>query len=264
MIRLIKIELHKALYNRTFWILLGLHFLLLVPAIFAVDNLLEKISFGEGTGDMIKDVVLQGFSVFNYPNIWHNVSYLFFFFQFLLAIIVVSLVSNEYTLKTLRQNIIDGMSKWEIIWAKELMIVLLGLVSVAVLFVLVLILGKSVEGVGIMDGTCFVVAYFVTLMVYLNFAYFLTSWLKKSGLVIGILFLYSLIEAILSARLPDEVAQFLPMNVMRSMIPNPFGELLGQNAACNLSLFSIGLCVFYTAIFIGLNYWMLKRGHAAK
>ena len=266
MIRLLKIEFHKILFSRTFWIILGLYVVLLAPIAFGFENILDSISFGKGRHQpQMASMLLQGFTVFEFPGVWHNMAYLASWFKLLLAVIIVILVTNEYSYKTLRQNIIDGMSKWEIIWAKELIILILSVIAVILLIALTLLLGIPQDDINVFSGSGIVFAYFVSLILYLNFAYFLSSWLKKAGFAIGILFLYTIvIENVISFKLPESITRFFPMNLISNMIPNPLRKIVGQSVESDFSILNVVVCIFYVILFITLNYWMLKKGHAAK
>jgi len=263
--RLLRIELNKILYNRTVWIMFGLYVFLFALSALALDGIVNSMNVNSGDNSSIGKMLLGGMSVFSFPGIWHNMAYMASLFKILLAVIVITLVINEYNYRTLRQNIIDGMSKWEIIWAKELVILLLSLLSVFIYLATTLLFGKNFGNIGVVTGLEYTFAYFVTLFLYLNFAYFLSTWIKKSGLVITILLAYSLIiENVVTYYLPDQISDFLPMNVMGNMIPNPFRELVGLSASQDFLMINAGVCVVYTTLFIGLNQWMLKTGYAKK
>lgn len=259
MFRLLQIELTKILNNRTVWIIFGLHFLLLAPIAFGFKQIVNNISFKMGDIDFAQ-VAMEGFSVFNYPGIWHNMAYLASWFKLFFAIIVVVLVTNEYTFRTIKQNIIDGMSKFEVLAAKQLMILLLALAATLLLAILTFILGKNPNNVSILLGMGYLFKYFLGLVVYLNFAYLLSSWLKKAGLTIGLLFLYTLvIENLMAFKLPEQVANFLPMNLISNLIPNPMVAYFKPEAVVtlsNVSLLAVGL---YWLLFVFLVFWMLKR-----
>ncbi|MEI7420557.1 MAG: ABC transporter permease subunit [Prolixibacteraceae bacterium] len=267
MIRLLKIELNKIIYNRTIWVILGLYIVLFAPVAFGFDNILKSFSAANARHQQsgMADLIQQGYSVFNFPGVWHNLAYLASWFKLLLALIIITIVTNEYTYKTLRQNIIDGLSKWEIIWAKELVILVFSIVAVILLVILTLILGNSQSNVSMFTGSSILFVYFFTLILYFNLAYFLSSWLKKSGFVFGILILYTvIIENVAAAKLSANIARFLPMHLIGYMIPNPMSKLVGQNPESDFSILNIGIGVFYIALFIALNFLLLKKGHAGK
>ncbi len=273
MIRLLKIELNKILYSKVFWIILGLYVLLMIPIAFQLEDFIASFNVSSSTGTEGEEVtqpsmgsmLVAGNSIYKYPAVWHYITYLASWFKLLLAIVLIINVTNEYSYKTLRQNIIDGMSKWEVIWAKELVILLLSLFSAIVVVLLSFILGSNPDGVSIFEGFSIVITYLISIVLYLNFAYFLCSWLKRSGFVIGILFLYTLIiENLISYFLPDSIDQYFPMNLIDTMVPNPVSRLLGQEVVYDFSPVYIGVSLLYIALFIGLNHWMLKKGHAGK
>jgi len=264
MIRILKVELTKVVNYPTFWVIFGIHLLLLIPAVFAFESFVQSVAGGTGPDGVAIQTATPGVSIFNFPGAWHNLAYLASWFQFILVILFVILVTNEYTYKTLRQNIIDGLSAVEIIAAKEVLILFLTAVSTLMLFALTAALGKPAEGVGMFDGVVAVPAYFMSLFLFLHLAYFLSSWLKKTGLVIGMLIIYWIVEGIAGFWLPDSVSQLLPMNVRVNMLPNPLSEMMGLEAVANVSLLNGGLCLAYAALFLGGNYWLLKHGHAAK
>lgn len=276
MIRLLKIELNKILYSKVFWIILGLYLLLIVPIAFQLEDMIADFNVsassggkGEGEGEASQQpsmgsMLVAGNSIYKFPAVWHYITYLSSWFKLFLAIVLIINVTNEYSYKTLRQNIIDGMSKWEVIWAKELIILLLSLFSITVVVALGFILGSNPDEVSVFDGFSIVFTYLFSLLFYLNFAYFLCSWLKRSGFVIGILFLYNVVEWLVSFMIPESISQYLPMNLVDTMVPNPVSRLLGQEVVYDFSPVYIGVSVLYIAIFITLNNWMLKKGHAGK
>jgi hypothetical protein len=102
-------------------------------------------------------------------------------------------------------------------------------------------------------------------MLYLNFAYFLSFWVKKSGLAIGLLLLYTIIiENLITFKLPDTVAQYFPMKMLSAMIPNPLGGMLSLESEVQFTLQYTLVSIAYIGLFIILIKWMLDKGHAAK
>jgi ABC-type transport system involved in multi-copper enzyme maturation permease subunit len=132
--RLLSIELQKIWKNRASKILtIGyfviLSFIALIASIkFDIGNF--KIHFAE-------------MGIFNFPFIWHFNTWVASLLKFFLAIVIVSMMANEYSYGTLKQNLIDGMSKKEFILSKFLTVVLFALGSTVFIFVMSLILGYS-------------------------------------------------------------------------------------------------------------------------
>ena len=148
MIRLLKIELQKIIYSRQLWIILGLYILLIIPVAYAIDS----VSLGgSSNGEAMPGGMAINF--FNFPAVWHNMAYLFTWFQLFLGIIIISLVTTEFSQRTLRQNIIDGLTKWEIIWSKELVIILLSSISTLLLVAFTLIFGNQGPDTSLWTGS---------------------------------------------------------------------------------------------------------------
>src|SRR5690606_20866546 len=79
----------------------------------------------------------------NFPYIWHFNTYIAAILKLFLAIVIVSMMANEYSYGTLKQNLIDGMSKKEFILSKFLTVLLFAAVSTVFIFVMSLLLGLS-------------------------------------------------------------------------------------------------------------------------
>jgi len=126
MLRLLDIELHKLRYSRSAKILTLTYFILITfIALFA------SIEFDLGSVHF--RLADQG--IFNFPFIWHFNSYIAALLKLFLAIVIVSMMSNEYSNRTLKQNLIDGMSKKEFVLSKFFTILLFSLISTLFLIV---------------------------------------------------------------------------------------------------------------------------------
>src|SRR5690606_10806030 len=110
MIRLLKIEWNKIYYYKTAWIFTILYFVMLMIL--------------GGSLSVIKPEVggiklnLSKLGMFEFPVIWQNLTYLFAIAKIFLAVIIVTNVTNEYSNGTLKQNLIDGLGKKELIASK--------------------------------------------------------------------------------------------------------------------------------------------------
>src|SRR5690606_4184788 len=77
-----------------------------------------------------------GSQMYDLPDFWQTLTYMASFFNLLLGVLVIVLVSDEYTFRTLRQQVIDGLSRAELVLAK--FYVVLGLGAFATFFLLLL------------------------------------------------------------------------------------------------------------------------------
>ena len=130
--RLLQIEYIKLWNNRSSKILIISYFVLLTSI-----ALIAAIKFD--IGPVKFHLAEQG--IFNFPYIWHFNTFVTAFFKLFLAIVIVSMMANEYSNKTIKQNLIDGLSKKEFVLSKFLTVVAFSLVSTVFVFVVSMILG---------------------------------------------------------------------------------------------------------------------------
>lgn len=272
--RLLAIELQKLWRNRASKVLIISYFILLslIAGIAAI-----KFNIG-GIDYRIAD---QG--IFNFPFIWHFNTYVASILKLFLAVIIVSMMANEYTYGTLKQNLIDGLSKREFILSKFLTVVLFSLVSVVFIFLLSLILGLSFSSYTdvsiIFTEVDYLFAYFVKLLGFFSFCLFLGVLVKRSAFALGFLVLWFFIEKILYVILEfgmnlgsfaDQISRFFPLESMSMLILNPtrrmaLVKMMEQQAGMtNVNVYSVDylqvvIVLAWTALFIVLSYKLLKK-----
>lgn len=228
--RLLSIELQKIWKNKASKILTLSYFILLT-----FIALIASIKINIGNFQL--HIAEQG--IFNFPYIWHFNTYIAAILKFFLAVVIVSMMANEYSYGTLKQNLIDGMSKKEFVTSKFLTVVVFAGVSTLFIFILSLILGLSFSSyneVGIIFSEMeYLIAYFVKLTGFFSFCLFIGILIKRSAFALGFLFVWNIIEGIIIGILnfkifPDSdfdknITQFLPLESMSNLIVEPFTKL---------------------------------------
>lgn len=275
MLRLLEIEYHKLRYSRSAKILVFTYFILItfIALIASIEFNLGAINFR---------VADQG--IFNFPYIWHFNSYIAALLKLFLAIVIVSMMSNEYTNRTLKQNLIDGLSKKEFIASKFLTVTVFSLISTLFLFVVSLILGLSfsdfTEFSIIFSDMEYMIAYFVKLTGFFAFCMFLGILVKRSAFALGFLFIWWILESIVygvlkwkifrDSEVADNIARFFPLESMSNLIKEPFSRLSAvQTAATQIGSeiekdygihwYQLIIVVIWTAIFVFLSFKLLKK-----
>ena len=119
-IRYLQIEWLKLKNYKTFIRLASLYFILLLLILSSVKLLLSWMASAGAEFEGISPDIIP---FYNFPDVWQNLTYLASYLKFFLAFIVIISVTNEYSYRTIRQNIIDGMSPPEFLIAKQTMIV---------------------------------------------------------------------------------------------------------------------------------------------
>lgn len=273
--RLLSIELQKIWKNKASRVLTLAYFILLT-----FIALIASIKFDLG----IFKFHLAEMGIFNFPFIWHFNTYIAAILKLFLAIVIVSMMANEYSYGTLKQNLIDGMSKKEFIQSKFLTVLLFASVSTVFVFLMSLILGLSYSSYTefsiVFSGLEYLLAYFVKLVGFFSFCLFLGILVKRSAFALGFLLVWNIIEGIINGVLTFKVfpnsetattiTQFLPMQSMSNLIVEPFTRLsvvknLGTQIGLdnikeyNVTLLSICIVLFWTVTFVFLSYRLLKK-----
>ncbi|MBP2282593.1 ABC-type transport system involved in multi-copper enzyme maturation permease subunit [Flavobacterium sp. CG_23.5] len=273
--RLLSIELQKIWKNKASRVLTSTYFILLT-----FIALIASIKFDLG----IFKLHLAEMGIFNFPFIWHFNTYIAAILKLFLAIVIVSMMANEYSYGTLKQNLIDGMSKKEFILSKFLTILLFAVASTVFIFILSLILGFSFSSyteIGIVFSDLeYLLAYFIKLVGFFSFCLFLGILVKRSAFALGFLLVWNIIEGIAKGILtfkifPDSkiasyIMQFFPLESMSNLIVEPFSRLsviksigtqIGMDNSKDYSVHFISILIVlsWTLIFNFLSYRLLKN-----
>lgn len=273
--RLLAIELQKIWKNRASKVLTIGYFVIL-----SFIALIASIKFDIG----IFKFHLAEMGIFNFPYIWHFNTFIAAFLKIFLAVIIVSMMANEYSYGTLKQNLIDGMSKKELILSKFLTIVLFAGISTLFVFVMSLFLGygfSSYTEIGIVFSDLeYLLAYFVKLLGFFSFCLFLGVLIKRSAFALGSLFIWFIFEKISYGILKfniynknpkvDDVYAFMPLESMSNLLVEPFTRLssvknlqeaVGENSLkdYDVHLSSILIVLVWTAIFVYSSYIIIKK-----
>ncbi|SIQ38836.1 ABC transporter permease [Maribacter ulvicola] len=274
MIRLLQIEFIKLWNNRASKVLIISYFALLTSI-----ALVAAIKFD--IGPIKFHLADQG--IFNFPYIWHFNTFITAFFKLFLAIVIVSMMSNEYSNKTIKQNLIDGLSKKEFILSKFLTVITFSLVSTIFVFIVSLILGLVYSDFNelsiIFTNLEFLLAFFVKLTGFFSFCLFLGVLVKRSAFALGFLILWQVLEGIFrgiirwkffDGETTDIIMGFFPLQAMFNLIKEPFSRLgavqsvanqMGEKLALDYYIhwYEIVIVLAWIAIFIYGSYAILKR-----
>jgi ABC-type transport system involved in multi-copper enzyme maturation permease subunit len=272
MLRLLNIEIHKLKYSRASRVLVFIYFVLLTSI-----ALIAAIKFD--IGPVKFHLADQG--IFNFPYIWHFNTYIASILKFFLLLVIVSMMANEYSNKTLKQNLIDGLSKKEFVLSKFYTVILLALVSTIFVFVVSLILGYSYSDfteISIVTTDLeYLIAFFVKLVAFFSFGLFLGILVKRSAFAVGAMLVWAMIEGFAKGMLywkfdtmVAKVMQFFPLEAMSNLIKEPFTRLgavktvakqVGEDLSKDFSVQpkDIVIVLVWTAIFIYLSYVLLKK-----
>ncbi|MDX5420302.1 MAG: ABC transporter permease [Hymenobacteraceae bacterium] len=217
---LLRIELRKIFPYRTFWVILGIYALLLLLSIYISKSVLIS-------GQTI------GASMYEFPGLWPRFTFIAYFFNLLLGILVIVLITDEYSYRTFRQQVIDGLSRKELVLAK--FYVTLGLAVFSTLFLLALglifgLLFSSDRSISAVLGQIDHLSYFFVQSVgYMTMAMFFAFLVRKSGLaIIAYLAWSKIVEPVIHYQLDDSIDKYMPIKVFGSLTPTPGQEIIDQ------------------------------------
>lgn len=273
--RLLSIELQKIWKNRASRVLTLTYFILLT-----FIALIASIKFDIGNFKLH----FAELGIFNFPYIWHFNTYIAAILKFFLAIVIVSMMANEYSYGTLKQNLIDGMSKKEFVLSKFITVVMFALISTVFIFIMSIILGlgfSSYTEFGIIFSDLdYLLAYFIKLVGFFSFCLFLGILVKRSAFAIGFLFVWNIIEGIIIALLKYQIfpksgydrnfTQFLPLEAMSNLIVEPFTRLsvvksignqigVANSKEYGVDYLAILITLIWISLFIFMSYKLLKK-----
>ena len=264
---LLKNEVLKARKRVAFWVTLGLF----------------SFIVGATTLDRVRAAMSDSDRPFSIPEAWPAIlgdpSQ---FGPFFFAVLVILLFASEFTWRTARQNVIDGLSKEQFYLGK-----LLVLGTLVLLFLVIpVVFGSVGAAVGPGDGSSalvrstdlFMMAGYITVfMIWGSLAFLLAAVVRASGPAMGILFVYIPVEQLVSGLLGQvealrAVLQYLPFQVMQALTDSRryYPERLAranaervEEGAAPLVLDDTGflfvLAWAYVIAFFAVAFWDLRR-----
>lgn len=261
--RLITIELIKIKSNASFWVLIALHIGIILLVVLSGKVFLNSLTInGESISNLVDP---SNIPLYQFPDIWHNITYVAAYLKFILAIYVIISITSEITYDTLRQNIMNGMSRTDFILSKLLLVMVLSMGSAVFLFFTGLILGfTSTSDPSLHDiikYSGFIPAYFLLLTAYLIFALLTGLLIKRTGLAMGVMFLYTLIiEPIIVFRIKTGwIKGLFPIKSLNNLIHMPFGKYALREVQDYVSVREVAIVLVYVALFIYCIYLLLKK-----
>lgn len=174
---------------------------------------------------------------------------------------MILIVSNEFTFKTHRQNIIDGLSRRAFIASKIMMGLMLCIVTTALILINAWSFGWASTGKISFDGASNIGYSFLHAMGYIFFAMILAVLLRKSGLAIIIFLMYGFVFEQLIGGIFDNFIfkgyhflYYMPLQVTDMLVPIPFGkDLLYKDIPKPSLLVMMSICYVCLFCFLAIK-----------
>ncbi len=279
MTNLLKLEYYKNFSYKPFKIFTLLYFIILVGLLFIG---LVDIKITDEFSINLKE---QG--IYNFPAIWNFTTYIVAILKIFLGMIIIFSITQEFTNRMFKQNVIDGLSRENFIASKVLTITIFSLISTLLVLAITLFLGykyaENTEQKLVIEEIYFIGNYFVKLFTFFSFLMFLSVLLRKSVFVFLAIFVWFIIELILSgieaaikfsgieskeaiikAQESFFLTKSLPLESMSQLIPNPLIRLemikmLGFEYHYTYPTQALISCIIWSFLFIFGSYWILKK-----
>lgn len=245
---------------------LALLYLLLLPAVFFLSKALPKPP----------EELISFKSFLMFPNIWTYLGYVGnWLVFFLLGFIGVLSITSEYTNKTLRQNIITGLTRKQFFLSKLSLILVVSFGATLYYTLCCGIIGffhtDTIYMSKVLQNIDYIPRYFLMCMGYMTFALLVGLLLKRTGFA---LFLYLLYIMVLESMIRygihgkffnNKSMHFYPMNSVEDLAPIPFakqaGSLLeGNNTSLLLSPMEASItAAIYIILMLAICYYLLTK-----
>jgi ABC-type transport system involved in multi-copper enzyme maturation permease subunit len=266
MLHLLKLEWLKIKNYRTFWILFILYLISIIGANYIVYVIQDAVFHEElrknPQGDVIKWLI--GNPPYEFPQVWQMVSQISSYLLIIPGLLTIILFTNEFSFKTHRQNLIDGLTRSQFITSKILFVLAMSVVATLMVALTALIFGY----IGDKPFTTYKMEYigyaFLQCLNYCLFALLFSVLFKRSGIAIGVYFLYVVIlENILFMVIRyylQHVGYFLPVESADALITAPVFEGI-QEAYISRPDFKYLLiaCIAYIGLFALLSYRKFQK-----
>ncbi|GAK94224.1 ABC transporter permease [Nonlabens ulvanivorans] len=275
--RLLDIEFHKFKYSKSSKVLTIIYLVIVILLMFTG---LIQVNINGFKGS------LSDLGIFNFPYIWHLSTYMVSFLKIFIAIVIVSLTANEYSNRTLKQNLIDGLSKKELILSKLYLAITLALLTTMIVFIASLILGlfhSDYLEIGIIFSKMeYLPAFFISHLMFFCFCLFAGVLVKRSAFALGLIGVWWIFELVIRGISSfidfkyevdtwNVIQHILPLESASLLIKEPFTKISIVQGGIEqitqgeyikdygVSFINVAVSMVWSFLFIFWSYKILKR-----
>jgi ABC-2 type transport system permease protein len=260
--RIVRTEWLKISGYPAFWWVLGITALTYPGINYMFLNVYQTIIEKQSqTGKIVQMLIGNPFS---FPEAWRTVAFFSSLFIFIPAILVIMLITNEYTYKTHRQNIIDGWTRKAFLAGKLVDVFLLSLLVTAIYAGVALFIGRANTS----DPTAsarslshYIGLFGLQAFSQLSIAFLIGLIVRKSFIALAVFAFYGIILEPIAAKFIEFKLhagwwEYLPLEISKLLLPKPafLGKL--DEAAWKAALANVQPHVWLT-IGLSLLTWLL-------
>ncbi|MFT3982066.1 MAG: ABC transporter permease [Ferruginibacter sp.] len=218
-------------------------------------------------------MLMGKYNPYSFENTWQTTSFVTGCLLILPAMLLVILVTNEFTYRTNRQNIIDGWSRRQFIDVKLVLAFWFALATTVIALLTAFVFGLATSE----DGFSFykivhLLYLFLKALSYNVIAVFIAVLVRRTGFAIGVFFIYLWIENIIANLLDfwsrkikmdtgydlGSMGDYLPMNASDGLLPfpdNPLKSMAKSVMPTDYTWLVFGFALAYLVLFI----WLSRR-----
>ena len=210
-----------------------------------------------------------------FPNIWQSLAYVGnWLAYFIMGFIAVLTVTNEFSNRTLRQNIISGISRTDFFLSKTYFLIIIALMGTLYYTIVALFYGffntETIYASRMMENIDMIPRYFLMCLSFMSFGFMLGVLLRRTGIALFLYFAYIMfIERIIRYLILDRMfgktaAMFGPMSATNDLTPFPIPKMIkGMAEESNMRIFltpteSIITASLFMVLFFFIAYYQLK------
>lgn len=256
---IVRIEWLKLKNYRTFWVLILLYAILYLFFNYGLAD--SFLRFSDLPPDLIKNA-------YSFPAVWDTMGFYHSLFVVFLSVFAIISISNEYTFRTNRQHVIDGMSRVQFLHAKCSLILGLAIFSTLVYTLGCIVFGATHGAFKPWQHTELIFYTFLLSLNYFSFAGLLALLIRRSGLAIILLLAYFIVESIASSMLNhfvrDLSGNFLPLQCTDELLPfmalKEITKMLGAKPPeMALHWYVLAGIGWITLYYLLARRWMLRK-----
>lgn len=206
---------------------------------------------------------------FTFPDAWQTVAFISSLFIFLPSIVVIMFITNEYSYKTNRQNVIDGWSRSDFMLSKMIDVIIITLLITLLYIVTAFVIGTLNSGTSdafSWQGTKYTGLFFLQVFSQLSLALLIAFLVRKAFIALGIFLCYYFpLEPILVKLAKDRangIGKYLPLEISDRLIPYPRWFVKDENE-WNTMLAQSDVHILYTLLLLtitwGICFWINQK-----
>lgn len=214
--------------------------------------------------------LVSSFNPYEFTRTWQTTSYATGWLLMLPALLLIILVTNEFTYRTNRQNIIDGWSREDFISVKIMLAVIAAVITTLLVIITALLFGLFSGTSFSLTGFSHVGYFMLKALSYNLLAVLISVWIRRTGFAIGLYFIYMGAENIISQLLDvwsiklradhgidlGSMGDYLPMNASDGLLTfpdNPLKSIAKSNLPTDYTWLVLLFAVMYVLLFFMLS-----------